>query len=128
VVVEIALDYPAYGQVRAAAKLLEKGISISPAGVRDVWQRHDLKTMKKRLRALEEKVAEEGFILTEDQIQALGKAQQKKAAQGEIETEHPGYLGAQDTCYVGSIKGVGRIYQQTFTDTYSRVAICRLYT
>jgi transposase InsO family protein len=127
-VVEVAISYPAYGQVRAAAKLLERGISISPAGVRCVWQRHELETMKKRLHALEEKVASEGIALTEDQIQALEKAQQDKEAHGEIETEHPGYLGAQDTYYVGSIKGVGRIYQQTFIDTYSRVAICKLYT
>jgi len=127
-VVQVAFDYPAYGQVRAAAKLLEQGISISPAGVRSVWQRNELETMKKRLRALEQKVATEGIALTEDQIQALEKAQQEKEAHGEIETEHPGYLGAQDTYYVGSIKGFGRIYQQTFIDTYSRVAICKLYT
>jgi transposase InsO family protein len=40
---------------------------------------------------------------------------------------HPGYLGAQDTYYVGTIKGVGRIYQQTFIDTYSKVAFAKLY-
>jgi transposase InsO family protein len=127
--VAVALEYPAFGQVRVAAKLLEtRGISISPAGVRCVWQRHDLETMKKRLKALEEKVATEGIALTEAQIVALEKAQQEKEAYGEIETEHPGYLGAQDTYYVGCIKGIGRIYQQTFIDTFSRVAICKLYT
>jgi transposase InsO family protein len=47
---------------------------------------------------------------------------------GEIETAHPGYLGSQDTFYVGTIKGVGRIYQQTFVDTYSKVAMAKLYT
>jgi hypothetical protein len=41
--------------------------------------------------------------------------------------EHPGYLGAQDTYYVGTIKGIGRIYQQTFIDTYSKVAFAKLY-
>ncbi len=41
---------------------------------------------------------------------------------------HPGYLGSQDTFYVGNLKGVGRIYQQTFVDTYSKVAFCKLYT
>lgn len=46
---------------------------------------------------------------------------------GEIETAHPGYLGSQDTFYVGNLKGVGRIYQQTFVDTYSKVAHCKLY-
>ena len=37
------------------------------------------------------------------------------------------YLGAQDTYYVGTIKGIGRIYQQTFIDTYTKVALAKLY-
>ena len=53
------------------------------------------------------------MILTEDRVKALEKAKQDKEAHGEIETMHPGYLGAQDTYYVGTIQGVGRIYQQT---------------
>ena len=60
VIVELALEYPAFGQVRVAAKLAERGMKLSPSGVRSVWQRHDLETAKKRLRALEEKVAKEG--------------------------------------------------------------------
>ncbi|MDE2939670.1 MAG: IS481 family transposase [Chloroflexota bacterium] len=126
--VRIAVEFPAYGQLRAANELRKEGIIISPGGVRSVWQRHDLETFKKRLKALEAKVAQEGIILTESQLAALEKAKQEKEAHGEIETEHPGYLGAQDTYYVGTIKGVGRIYQQTFIDTYSRVATAKLYT
>ena len=84
--------------------------------------------MKKRLKALEAKVAQDGMILTEDQLVALEKAKQEKEAHGEIETEHPGYLGSQDTFYVGTLKGVGRVYQQTFIDTYTRVAHAKLYT
>jgi hypothetical protein len=53
--------------------------------------------------------------------EAMEKAKEQREAQGEIETEHPGYLGAQDTYYVGTIKGIGRIYQQTFIDTYTKV-------
>jgi len=128
-VVDLAVEFPAFGQVRAAAKLLElKGYRLSPAGIRGIWGRHELETKKKRLRRLEQKVAAEGYVLTESQIQALESVQRDKEARGEIETEHPGYLGAQDTFYVGTMKGVGRIYQQTFIDTYSRVAFCKLYT
>ena len=66
--------------------------------------------------ALETKSAEEGLILTESQIAALEKKKDDDLASGEIETHHPGYLGSQDTFYVGTLKGVGRVYQQTFVD------------
>jgi transposase InsO family protein len=101
---------------------------ISSSGVRSVWKRYDLENRKKRLKALEAKVAQEGIVLTEEQIQALEQSRREQEAHGEIETEHPGYLGSQDTYYVGRIKGVGHIYQQTFIDTYSRVAFVKLYT
>ena len=78
--------------------------------------------------ALEKKSAEEGLLLTENQIAALERKKDDDLACGEIETAHPGYLGAQDTFYVGTLKGVGRVYQQTFVDTYSKVACCKLYT
>ena len=125
--VEMAIEQPAWGQVRVSEALKRRGLSISPAGVRCVWQRHDLETFKKRLAALSAKVAQDGLILTEDQLRALEKAREEKEAHGEIETEHPGYLGSQDTYYVGNIKGVGRIYQQTFIDTYCKVAMVKLY-
>ena len=66
-------------------------------------------------------------MLTESQVGALEKAKSEKEAHGEFESECPGYCGAQDTFYVGNMKGVGRIYQQTFIDTYAKVAFAKLY-
>ena len=59
---------------------------------------------------------------------ALERKRDDEEACGEIETAHPGYLGAQDTFYVGTLKGGGRIYQQTFMDAYSKWAAAKLYT
>jgi transposase InsO family protein len=123
----IAIEYPAYGQKRASNELAKRGITVSGGGVRSIWLRHDLETFKKRLKALEAKVAQENLILTEAQLVALEKAKDEKVAKGEIETHHPGYLGSQDTYYVGTIKGVGRIYQQTYIDTYCKMAQAKLY-
>lgn len=120
-VLAITLENPALGQVRVSNTLKQDGIFVSPGGVRSIWLRHGLETFKKRLKALEEKAAAENLVLTEAQLQAMERAKEQREAQGEIETEHPGYLGAQDTYYVGMIKGIGRIYQQTFIDTFTKI-------
>ena len=125
---EYAIAYPAHGQHRTSNELRKQGVFVSGSGVRSVWLRHQLANFKDRLKALELKVAEEGIILTESQVAALERKKHDDEACGEIETAHPGYLGSQDTFYVGTFKGVGRVYQQTFVDTYSKVAFAKLYT
>ncbi len=128
-VARIALEYPAYGKTRAANELHQQGILVSSGGVQSVWERLGLETLKKRLSRLEEKSAQEGLVYTEAQVAALEKAARERVDSLEdIETHHPGYLLGQDTFYVGYLKGVGRVYQQTVIDTYSRVSFAKLYT
>ena len=128
-VVDYALEYPAHGQHRASNELRKLGVFVSAGGVRCVWLRHELATFRQRLAALERKLAQSGgMVLTEAQVIALERKREDDVACGEIETAHPGYLGSQDTFYVGTLKGVGRIYQQTFVDTYSKWAAAKLYT
>jgi transposase InsO family protein len=127
-VISYAIDFPAHGQHRTSNELRKRGVFVSGSGVRSIWLRHKLENFKGRLKALEDKVAREGIELSDAQIAALERKHEDDVACGEIETAHPGYLGAQDTFYVGNLKGVGRIYQQTFIDTYSKVVHCKLYT
>ncbi len=79
---------------------------VSASGGRSIWLRHDLENFKKRLKALEKKVADDGIILTDAQIAALEKKRQEDEVCGEIDTAHLGYLGSQDTFYVGNLKAL----------------------
>jgi transposase InsO family protein len=127
-VLAFVIENPAAGQVRVSNELRKRGLFVSPTGVRSVWLRHRLQTFRLRLAVLEKKAAEDGLVLTEAQVAALERKREEEQQCGEIETAHPGYLGSQDTFYVGNMKGVGRIYQQTFVDTYAKVAFAKLYT
>ena len=96
-VVKYAIDYPAHGQHRTSNELRKQGVFVSGSSIRSIWLRHDLKNFNERLKALEDKLASEGIILTDSQITALEKKKSDDKACGEIETAHPDYLGSQDT-------------------------------
>ena len=127
-VCRFALDEPAYGQLRTANELRRAGVFISPSGVRSIRQRHRLECFKKRLTALQKEVAKTGAVLTEAQVAALEKKADDDLSHGRSRPPIQATWGSQDTFYVGTIKGVGRIYQQTFVDTYTKVAQAKLYT
>ena len=127
-ILDYSLQNPIAGQQRVSNELKQEGYMVSEGGVRGVWLRHSLTTKSLRLKRLEEHYKKTNCTLTESQLSALECAKQEKQAHGEIETYHPGFLLAQDTYYVGYIKGVGKIYQQTGIDTFSNVGFAKLYT
>lgn len=124
-VLDYAVEQPAHGQHRTSNELRKTGIFVSGSGVRSIWLRHGVESFKKRLQALEEKVAKEGILLTDNQIAALERKKIDDEASGEIETHHPGYLGSQDTFYVGNLKGVGRILSANVCRHLQQSGICQ---
>jgi hypothetical protein len=125
-IVALAIEQPAFGQVRVANELRKRAHGLP--------RRRSLCVAAPRLGNHEETAQGVGGQersggpgATEAQVIALEKAKTEKEAHGEFESEHPGYCGAQDTFYVGNLKGVGRIYQQTFIDTYTKVSFAKLY-
>lgn len=128
-VVEYAFEQPAHGQARASSELSKRGIAISSVDIRSIWLRNNLENVEKRLKALEIRLFREGITLSGDQVAAReNKPHHDQEFCHKKDTTYPGFLGSQDTFYAGNLKGIGRIYQQTYVDSYSEVAFCNLYT
>jgi transposase InsO family protein len=126
-ILDHCLECPTHGPQRAADELLLKGIQVSAGGVRGVWMRHKLTTKHERLLRLEETARERKLKLTEEQIRALERFN-PEYRERHIEVHYTGDLVAVDTFFVGTLKGVGKVYFQGVLDCFSRYVWGRLYT
>ena len=125
-VLDHALAHPCHGALRVEQELRLRGLQVSSGGIRGVWMRHGLLTRHERLLRLERTTAERTIELTEEQVQALERFS-PEFRERHIEAPHTGALVAVDTFFVGTLKGVGKVYMQTVIDCHSRHAWARLY-
>ncbi len=122
-----SLEHPAHGPQRTADELLLRGVQVSSGGVRGVWSRHNLMTKHERLLRLEEHTRGKPVELSEEQIRLLERFS-PEFRERHIEVHATGELVAVDTFFVGTLKGVGKVYLQTVLDCFSRYAWARFYT
>ena len=127
-ILEMTERYPVYSYVRISDQLKLVGVGVSPSTVRAVWARHGLTLRIQRLLWLEQKTAASGGILTERQIRLLQKHRGRIAdPEQHVEAAYPGYLLCQDTYFVGTIKGIGKIYMQSVVDAHCSLGFAKLY-
>jgi transposase InsO family protein len=125
-ILDHALEHPCHGATRVEQELRLKGLQVSSGGVRGVWQRHSLLTKHDRLLRLEKATAERRIELKDEQIRLLERFS-PEFRERHIEAPHTGSLVAVDTFFVGTLKGVGKVYLQSAIDCHSRHAWARLY-
>jgi transposase InsO family protein len=119
------LDYiehnPSHGPVRIAGELQRTSVPVKPSAVYNVLKRHDLNSRKKRLEHLR---IRRGVVATPADLDR----DRERSKHRSLITRYPGHIIGMDVFYVGTLKGVGRIYQFTAIDTYSSYAWAKLYT
>jgi transposase len=127
-ILEMTERYPTYSYLRISDQLKLVGVGVSPSTVRAVWQHFGLTLRIHRLLWLEQKTAAQGGILTERQIRLLQKHRGRTAdPEQHVEAPYPGYLLCQDTYFVGTIQGIGKIYMQSVVDAHCSLGFAKLY-
>ncbi len=127
-ILDMTAQFPTYSYIRIADQLRLVGIGVSAPAVRGVWVRHGITLRLQRLLWLDKKTASEGGVLTEQAKRLLQKhAGRNGDPEQHIEAPHSGYLLCQDTYFVGTIKGVGKVYMQTVIDAHCSQAFAKVY-
>jgi transposase InsO family protein len=126
-ILALSLEHPTWGCSRLSDTLHLEGISVSSVTVQSILNKNGMGTKYERLLKLEEKVAQQAIELTPEQVVQIEKAN-PCFRERHVESSRPGELLAQDTFFVGHLKGVGKVYLHAVVDTYSSHAFGFLHT
>jgi transposase InsO family protein len=126
-VLDLSTKNPMWGCVRLANQLRLMGVSVSSPTIQNILIKHGLASRYDRLLKLEQRATTEKLDLSAEQIRAIEKAN-PCFRERHVESKRPGELLAQDTFYVGQLKGVGKVYLQAVVDTYGSYAFAYLHT
>lgn len=126
-IIAASLEHPGYGCIKLSAYLKLQGISVSSPTIQKILIRHNLGQKHQRWLRIEEKHLTEGMVLTAEQIRKIEKYN-PCFKERHIESGRPGELLGQDTFFVGTLKGVGRVYLHAVVDTCSSFAFGFLHT
>ena len=126
-IIELALEHPSYGCNKLEKILSLEGPYVSNVTIQKILIEHGLGSRYDRWLALERKSAEQGIALTAEQVAYIEKLNPSFKERHD-ESSGPGQLLSQDTFFVGTLKGVGRVYMHTVIDTYGSFAFGFLHT
>jgi Integrase core domain/Helix-turn-helix domain len=126
-VVALSLKHPSRGCNHLESLLALEGIKLSSVIIQKILNEREMGTKFERWLALEKKHLDEGMELTPEQVRYIEKIN-PCFKERHVESSRPGELLSQDTCYVGQLKGVGKVYLHTVVDTFGSFAFGFLHT
>jgi len=120
-ILDFIITYPTYGPQRISNELTRENVPVKPSAVYNVLKRHNLNIRKERLEYMRMK---NGIVSTHSDLER----DRDKSKTRSLCTKYPGHIVGMDVFYVGTLKGIGRIFQFNAIDTYSSYAWAKLYT
>lgn len=126
-IIALALAHPSYGCNKIEKLLSLEGPYVSNVTIQKILIDHGMGSRYDRWMALEKKSATEGMELSSEQVAYIEKIN-PSFKERHVESSGPGMLLSQDTFFVGTLKGVGRVYMHTVIDTYGSFAFGFLHT
>lgn len=126
-ILALSLEHPAWGCVRLSEHLKLDGTSVSSPTIQSILIKHQMGSKFERLLRLEERMVTEPIELSTEQVTQIEKAN-PCFRERHVESSRPGELLCQDTFFVGTFKGVGKVYLHTVVDTYGSTAFGFLHT
>jgi len=126
-VLALSAEHPMWGCVRLSQQLKLQGVSVSSPTIQNLLIKHALGSRYERLLKLEERASKEKMKLTAAQVAAIERAN-PCFRERHVESSRPGELLAQDTFFVGHLKGVGKVWLQAVVDTFGSWGFAYLHT
>lgn len=126
-VVALSIEHPTWGCNRLSDQMKLAGSYVSSPTIQDILIKNGMGSRYERLLKLEERVLDQKIELTAQQVAQIEKAN-PAFKERHVESSRPGELLSQDTFFVGTLKGVGRVYLHTVVDTFGSYAFGFLHT
>ena len=120
-ILAMALTWPTWGPQRVSDQLRMEGVVVSSTTVWRALHRLGLGTRTQRLMVIEVHSARSEGLITERTRRNLSRRKVRH-----VQAETPGELVCIDTFYIGSLKGVGKLWQLTACDAASSYAMTKV--
>jgi len=120
IILNYIIKYPTHGPKRIANELRQQKITTSETDIYHVLRRKELNHRLDRLFYAQDR--SDNPLATERYLREVAKRKESY-----IKAYYPGYHIFQDTFYVGTIKGLVRIYQQTGIDAYAGFGFAKVF-